>query len=277
MKTRNKFCLLLVSAAAAAAFIAAARLKKRLKNIPSATTRQVILNVPIDPVTMAQAVEKVKEFIAEGGPHHIFTADASGIMAANGDKEMLAIVNRAALVTADGAGALLAAQMHGYSFPERVSGVDLVEQLCAFAAKEGHAVYLFGAGEGIAEAAADKLTARYHKLKIAGTHNGFYRHDDEKQLVADIVATNPKILFVALGIPKQEKFISHNFQQLGDCVMVGVGGSFDVISGQLKRAPRCMQRAGLEWLYRLAQQPARLPRLLALPRFIIAAWRSARR
>lgn len=277
MKFRNSIFYLLGASITAASIIVAVRLNKRLKNLPAATSRKELLNVPLDPVTMEQALTRINEFICAGGPHHVFTADASGIMAANEDAEMLAIVRRAALVTADGAGALLAARLHGYAFPERVSGVDLLERTCELAASESYAVYLLGAGEGVADSAAEKLTSRYTTLKIAGTHNGFFLPAEEEQLVADIAATEPRILFVALGIPKQEKFINRHFAQFGNCVMIGVGGSFDVISGQLHRAPRWMQRAGLEWLYRLAQQPSRLPRLFALPRFIIEAWRSARK
>ncbi len=254
----------------AAVLIFAAKLKRAL---PIATARVTLLGVPVDPLTMPEALARAEGFIASRRPHHIVTADASGVMQAQDDPALLGIMQQAALVTPDGAGVLLAARMRGVQLPARVSGVDLVEQLSALAAQKGYLVYLFGAAEGVAAEAAEKLKARHPGLTIVGTRNGFFTPAEEPQIVRDIAATHPDLLFVALGIPKQEQFIRGYFTELNVPVMIGVGGSFDVIAGRLQRAPVWMQRTGLEWLYRITQQPKRLPRLAALPRFIVAAWR----
>ncbi len=263
----------LVGSVAAAAVVAASLLLRRWRQAPLAEERVELLDVPVDPLTMPQALARIEEFIRSKRPHHVFTADASGIMRAQDDPALLEIVRQADLITPDGAGVLLASGMRGTRLPERVSGVDLVERLSELAAHRGYRIYLFGAAEGVVDAAAGMLTARYPGLTIAGLRNGFFTAQDEPAIVHDIAAAHPDILFVALGIPKQELFIRRHFDELGVPVMIGIGGSFDVISGQLRRAPHWMQRSGLEWLYRLLQEPKRLPRLAALPRFIVAAWR----
>lgn len=194
-------------------------------------------------------------------------------MQAHEDPALLDIVQRADLVTPDGAGVLLASQLKGQRLPERVSGVDLVERISALAAEKGFRIYLLGAADGVAQAAAGVLVDRYPGLTIAGMHHGYFTAADEAELVQDIALAHPDVLFVALGIPRQEQFIRRHFIELGVPVMIGIGGSLDVISGRLQRAPVWMQRSGLEWLFRLAQQPGRLSRMGALPRFILSAWR----
>lgn len=252
--------------------VGGALLLRRWMRIPIATHRVNILDVPVDPLTMKNALAQIDEFVRSGRPHHVFTADATGIMQARHDPKLREIVQQADLITADGAGVMFASRMHGEALPERVSGVDLVERICALAAKKGYTVFFFGASEGVAHAAAAVLAVRHPGLKIAGTRHGFFSPADEPNIVREIADAKPDVLFVALGIPKQESFIHDHFEQLGVPVMIGIGGSFDVISGKLQRAPRWMQRTGIEWLYRLAQEPKRLPRLAALPKFILANW-----
>lgn len=252
-------------------------LLRRLRRVPPAEGPVDVLGVPVGPLTMPQALDAVEAFIRSRQPHHIFTADASGIMAAQDTPQLLEIIRQADLVTPDGAGVLLASRLLGAALPERVSGVDLVEQISALAARTGYLVYLFGAAEGVADAAAQALKSRHPGLTVVGTRNGYFTASEEAQIVREIHDAHPDVLFVALGIPKQERFIREHFAALGVPVMIGIGGSFDVISGKLQRAPRWMQRLGLEWLYRLIQEPSRLPRLAALPRFIVAVWQARRR
>jgi N-acetylglucosaminyldiphosphoundecaprenol N-acetyl-beta-D-mannosaminyltransferase len=259
--------------AAAGVVVAGALLQRKRRSLPVATDRQEVLGIPVDPLPVDAVMARIAEFIASGEPHHIFTADASGIMRAQDDLLLRAIVRQADLITPDGAGVMLASELHGTRLPERVSGVDLVERIAALSADKGYRVYLFGAAEGVADAAAAALIDRHPGLQIAGTRHGFFSAGEEAAIVAAIVRAEPQVLFVALGIPKQEQFIRAHFAELGIPVMIGVGGSFDVISGRLQRAPRWMQRTGLEWLYRLAQEPKRLPRLAALPNFIVAVWK----
>jgi len=271
--TRNTGCII---GCAAALIIGGGLLIRRWRRTPLATERVELLDVPVDPLTMEAALQRIEEFIRSRQPHHVFTADASGIMRAQEDPELKAIVQQADLITADGAGVLIATQLQGRRLPARVSGVDLVEQISALAASKGYRIYLLGAAEHVVQRAAGMLTARYPGLRIAGVHHGYFTAAAEAGIVRDIALAHPDVLFVALGIPAQEQFIRRNFAQLDVPVMIGVGGSFDVISGQLQRAPRWMQRTGMEWLFRLLQQPSRLPRMSALPRFVLAAWKMRR-
>lgn len=276
MKKRSRG-FLLGTLAAATFIVGYGMLSRKWKRVPIAKERMELLEVPVDPLTMPEALARIEEFIRTRRPHHIFTADASGIMRAQDEPELLEIVRQADMVTPDGAGVLLASGLHGARIPERVSGVDLLEKLSALAAEKGYSIYLFGAAVGVADAAADALRSRYPGLTIAGTRNGFFTAEEEPDIVREIANTQPSILFVALGIPKQEQFIRRHFGELNAPVMIGVGGSFDVISGRLQRAPQWMQRTGLEWLYRLIQEPARLPRATALPRFIVATWKTRKK
>ena len=265
---------LLGGLAAAAVVIGGAVAARRWRRMPVAERRLELLDVPVDPLTMEEVLTRIEAFIRTREPHHIFTADASGIMRAQEEPELLEIVRRADLVTPDGAGVLLATRMKGMRLPERVSGVDLVDRISEMAARKGYRIYLLGASAMVVQSAAGVLASRYPGLIIAGIHDGYFTPEAEPRVVRDIAVARPDVLFVALGIPKQEQFIRRHFTALGVPVMIGVGGSYDVISGQLKRAPAWMQQSGLEWLYRFLQQPSRFPRLSALPKFMLAAWKT---
>ncbi len=227
-----------------------------------------LLGVRITPVGMAEALGKARGFIAEDHPHMIVTSDASGVVAARDDPELREIMDRADMVTPDGQGVVLAARLLNLPIQERVSGVDLVQRLCEVAAECGRAVFLLGAAEGVATQAAGKLRAAVPGLEIAGVQHGYFGPDEEPGIIARIRDSHPAVLFVAFGIPKQEKWIHAHLGELGVPVCIGVGGSFDVIAGRLKRAPAWMRRCGLEWLFRVTQEPKRLPRLKALPRIV---------
>jgi N-acetylglucosaminyldiphosphoundecaprenol N-acetyl-beta-D-mannosaminyltransferase len=198
----------------------------------------------------------------------VATTDSSAVVKAHQDEELAAILRNADLVTPDGAGVVWMAKVLGLPVESRVSGVDLVDRICAAGAQRNWSVYLIGAAPGVADEAAKKLSERHPGIRIAGVTNGYYPAEEESQVVARIAELRPDVLFVGFGIPKQEKWIARYLRQLGVPVAIGVGGSFDVISGRLKRAPRWMQVAGLEWLFRTLQQPKRLPRLLTLPKLM---------
>jgi N-acetylglucosaminyldiphosphoundecaprenol N-acetyl-beta-D-mannosaminyltransferase len=232
-----------------------------------------LLGIRVDRVTMEEAMQRVERFIGEDTPHMIFTGDATGLMKAQDDPELHKIINEADLVTADGAGVVLSSRLLNQPLNERVSGCDMVGEICKVAAKLGRSVYLLGAAPGVADKAAEKLQLMAPGLQIAGCRDGYFKADEEAALVAEIAALRPAALFVALGIPRQEKFIKQHMEALGVPVCIGIGGSFDVISGLKKRAPVWMQRTGLEWLYRVSKEPSRLPRLTALPRIVIMSFR----
>jgi N-acetylglucosaminyldiphosphoundecaprenol N-acetyl-beta-D-mannosaminyltransferase len=218
----------------------------------------------------------LEEFIRSGEPHMVVTADSSAIVIAAADEEFRRIVNSADLVTADSAGILWAARRLGCPLPERVSGVDLADQLCALCARSGHSVFLYGAAPSVAEAAAANLQARYPGLRIAGMAHGFLNDAEQQRLMETIHAARPQVLLVAMGIPRQEKWIYRNLARLGVPVAMGVGGSFDVFAGRVRRAPVWMQRRGLEWIYRLLSNPRKIAKVATLPRFVWMVLRAGR-
>jgi N-acetylglucosaminyldiphosphoundecaprenol N-acetyl-beta-D-mannosaminyltransferase len=225
-----------------------------------------LLGVRVDRIVMSEALQKIDEFVESGAPHIIVTADASGVVVAQQDEELRQIINKADLVTPDSTGILLASKWYGAPLPEKVSGVDLAVEISERAAEKGYSIFLLGAAPGVADAAAENLKQRFKGLKIAGTHHGFF--EDESEVVREVAESGAKVLFVAMGIPKQEKWITQNLDKLGVCVAMGVGGTFDVLSGNVNRAPEWMRRHGLEWAHRLASNPRKIGKVATLPRFL---------
>jgi len=229
-----------------------------------------IMGALVDPVTLEEAVGKVEQFIASRKPHHVVTLNAEILYRAQRDPELMKVILGADLVTPDGAGIVWASKRLGSPVPQRVTGIDLMLALAERAGEKSWRLFLYGAAPGVAEEAAQKLKTMHPGIRIAGTSHGYLSSEEQKQLIEKIREVEPHILFVALGAPKQEFWINRNLEQLGVPVCMGVGGSFDVIAGKIKRAPIFMQRAGLEWLYRLVREPKRFKRMLALPAFAAA-------
>ena len=227
-----------------------------------------ILGVNVNSLTMAEAVETVKNFIEKGERKLIATANAEMIMRATYDVELKTILNAADLVVPDGAGTVWAAGYLGHPMPERVAGYDLSQELMRLAPSKKYKLYFFGSAPGVADLAKAKAEKWYPGIDIVGTRNGYFSAEDEQSIIADIKAKRPDILLVALGVPKQEKWLYAHLDELNVPVSIGVGGSFDVMAGVMKRAPLWMQKAKLEWLYRGLKQPSRIGRLMALPKFV---------
>ena len=228
-----------------------------------------ILGVPVDAVTMAEAVSRVEGFIASREPHLIATANAEMLMRATHDQALRDILCSADMVTPDGAGTVWAAHHLGHAMPERVAGYDMAQELMRIAPQKGYRLYFFGSAPGVADKAKAKAESLYPGIEIVGTRNGFFTAADEPAIIEEIKAAHPDILLAALGVPKQEKWLAKHLGELGVPVAIGVGGTFDVMAGVMKRAPHWMQRAKLEWLFRGMMQPQRAGRLLALPRFVL--------
>ncbi len=228
-----------------------------------------ILGVGIDKVTMAQAIDKIKSMIHQGGPHLVVTANSEMVMLANHDPLLYQVIERADLVVADGIGVVWASRLLGNPLAQRVPGIELTDNLMAQASEEGWRVYILGAESGVAEVAANELVSRYPRLQVVGSHHGFFTKDQEDQVFDSIKAGHPDILLIALGIPKQEKWAAAHVARLGVPVTIGVGGTINVLAGVDHRAPVWMQRCGLEWLYRLIKQPWRAGRMGALPQFAL--------
>ncbi|MCL6629510.1 MAG: WecB/TagA/CpsF family glycosyltransferase [Armatimonadetes bacterium] len=235
-----------------------------------------ILGVDISAVDTKSTLAILEDYIREGKPRMVVTADSSAVVLAQHDEELRNIINSADLVTPDSVGILWAAKRFGTPLPERVSGVDIFEFLCERAALNGYKIFLLGAAPGVAEAAVNKLKQRYPGLVVAGTHHGFFGQEESPRVVEKIRACKPDILFVAMGIPKQEKWIAANIHQLQVPVCIGVGGTLDVVSGRVKRAPKWMQDMGLEWLYRLATNPRKIRKCSTLPVFVYLVLRAGR-
>ena len=231
--------------------------------------RVKILGVQVDAVTMAQAVERVANLIGAGKPSMVATANAEMLLRATHDAELKVILNAANLVVPDGAGTVWAAHHLGKQMPERVAGFDLVQELMKLAPTKGWKFFLFGSAPGIADKAKSKAETLYPGIKIVGTRNGYFTADDELEIIAQIKNSRADVLLAALGVPKQEKWLAAHMNELGVPVSIGVGGTFDVMAGVVKRAPLWMQKAKLEWLFRAMLQPSRAGRLLALPKFVL--------
>lgn len=229
-----------------------------------------ILSIPIRNVTLREAGDFVFKCVEEGKAASIATANAEMVMLAQEDRELADILRHADMVVPDGAGVLWAAEQQGKKFQERVTGVDLACSLLREAAARQTAVYLFGGAEGVADQAVANMKRLYGDIHIVGTHSGFFSAAEEQGIIDEICSKGTQILLVALGVPKQEKWIRNHLYELGPCVCMGVGGTFDVLSGKACRAPKWMQEHRLEWLYRLMKEPTRFKRMLALPKFVAA-------
>ncbi|HEX8464459.1 MAG TPA: WecB/TagA/CpsF family glycosyltransferase [Abditibacterium sp.] len=265
----------------AVAFYSIARLLMR--RLPGEEVPDSIeaFGVKISPVSMQEALDQIENFIASGTPHHVLTSDANAILTSRNDPEYAAIMRRAALITPDGFGVIWGARLLNLPIYERVTGVDMVTGVCERAAKKGYRIYILGAAEGIAATAARNLCSRYPGLQVVGTHHGFWRRDGKEQglsieesdlqMAQQIAAHRADVLFVAMGIPHQEKFIAAQLDRLNVPVALGVGGSFDVYAGKFNRAPQTVQRLGLEWLYRVWIDPSRWKRMGYVPKFMIVA------
>ena len=233
-----------------------------------------ILGIPVVPYTMEEAVTKLTENVLKKKRSFVVTANAEIIMMAQDDPEYKTILSQTAdLILPDGAGTVWAGNYLGYFIPERVAGYDLYLRLLEQAAKKNIPVYFFGGKPGIAEEAAEEGKRRWPGLKVAGCRNGYFSADEEPEIIDGINRSGAVMLFVALGAPKQEKWLAKYREQLTPCLLMGIGGSFDVLAGKVQRAPKWMQDAKLEWLFRLVKQPSRFGRMLALPKFVFAVRR----
>lgn len=237
-------------------------------------SRVCILDIPVDNVTMDQALEAIQTFVASGEPHLVITADASGIVIAQEDSEFKQLLQSAELVTPDSSGILWASKKLGQPIPDRVSGVDLLDRTCALSADKGYRLYFLGAAPGVAEMAAEKLRLKHPGCNIVGTRHGYFPADSDEVVAKEVAELKPDVLFVAMGIPRQEKFIKATQHIIRAPVGIGVGGSFDVFSGRAKRAPKIVQRIRMEWLWRLILNPKKWAKAKTLPRFMALVLKS---
>jgi N-acetylglucosaminyldiphosphoundecaprenol N-acetyl-beta-D-mannosaminyltransferase len=239
-------------------------------------TRFTLLGVPIDPLTESQAVDWVDRALREGRPRLITSVNPERIMHARRDPSFAAILRRADLALPDGYGVLWASRRLGHAMPERVTGVDFVTALAARGAREGWRFFFLGGAPGVAQAAGRVLGERYPGFILAGTYAGSPDPFSDAVTSEMVRASRAQLLFLAYGAAAEEAWLSRNLTRSGAVVGMGVGGSFDFISGRARRAPRWMRDHGLEWLHRLTQEPWRWRRMLALPQFMLRVIREPR-
>lgn len=237
-------------------------MSKRLPTVP-------IYGIPFSKASMDETVNYLTEAIEGRRVTHVITANPIMIMSAVEDSKYSAMIRRADLIVPDGAGVVWAAKYVGTPVTERVAGFDLMHRLFQQGEERKWKAYLLGTSQEVIEAAAEKLQLQYPQVRIVGYRNGFFGPEQDEEVVEAIHAAAPDLLFVARGADTQEPWIVKYKQKLGVPLIMGVGGSFDIISGKLKRAPVFVQKLRLEWLYRLLQEPKRYKRMLVLPKFVV--------
>lgn len=230
--------------------------------------RITILNTLIDVIDTKETVSLVEQYVKKKEPLHLMGVNADKINEVNSNARMKQIVNSCGVINADGASVVLASKYLNKPLPERVAGVDLMIKLIALSEKKGYSVYLLGAKQGVVEKTSAVLKKNYPKLKIAGIHNGYFTEQEWQNISEELVEKKPDFVFVGITSPTKEYLIEYLQNKGNRCVFMGVGGSFDVISGKIPRAPKWMQRANLEWLFRVMQEPRRL-----FKRYFIGNWK----
>lgn len=222
-----------------------------------------ILGVRFDNVTLAGTIARIEEMIASRRPHYIATANIDFLVQARADAELRRILFDAPLILCDGTPLVWASRWLGNPLPERVAGSDLVPRLLGVAAEKGYRIFFLGGREEVLRDAVENVRAKHPRIEIAGHLSPPFaplHAMDHAAIRREIVAAKPDLLFVSFGCPKQEKWIAMNYRELGVPVCIGVGATVDFLAGAMKRAPLWMQRCGLEWLFRLLQEPRRLAR-----------------
>lgn len=231
-----------------------------------------VLGCRVDAVSRDDAVARIAALANGAEPGLVVTLGVEMVMAAQRDAEFRRTINEAALVTCDTIGLLLVSRLRGGPLRERVTGVELVSALAAHsAALRDVRLYLLGAGGDTAARAADALRRAHPGAVVSGARDGYFAPDESDAVAAAIRASGANVLCAGLGSPKQERWLARYLAATGCGAGIGVGGSFDVLAGNVARAPAFFRRAGLEWAYRLAKEPRRWRRQLALPRFAAAA------
>jgi N-acetylglucosaminyldiphosphoundecaprenol N-acetyl-beta-D-mannosaminyltransferase len=232
-----------------------------------------VLGVRVDCLDMEASLDRIEQFVDAGGHHLVATVNPEFVMRATTDQDFARVLESADLCLADGSGVVWAARRQGCTMREAVTGVDLIPRLAALCARRGFRLFLLGAAPGVADDLATRLRAELHDLEVAA-HAGTPDPSADAETLGLIRAHKPHVLLVAYGHPRQELWIDRMRDSLGVAVAMGVGGSFDYLTGRVPRAPAWMRRAGLEWLFRLVRQPWRARRMAVLPLYALRVLRS---
>ena len=217
-----------------------------------------LFGVEVDALTMSESVDHAETLLLADKPAHHVCLNAAKVVRIEDDAELRRIVEHAAMVHIDGTPVVWAGRLLGTPVPERIAGIDFLQAMLERAALRGWRVFFLGATDEVVQRAIEVECERHPGLQIAGYRNGFWTADEEADVVAEVAATNPDLLLLALPTPLKERFASEHLEGLQARFVLGVGGSFDISAGLTKRAPRWMQAAGLEWFFRLVQEPRRM-------------------
>lgn len=228
-----------------------------------------ILGCRLDAIDAGDATLRILDLARGNDPAQVVTLGTEMVVHAQRDARFREIVNASALSLCDTVGLLAVARRRGAPLRERVTGVELLEHLCDGAARAGVPVYFLGGAEGVAADAAAILEVRFPGLIVAGARSGYFKEDESAAVARAVAASGARLLFVGMGSPRQELWLAEHLRETGCGAGIGIGGSLDVISGRIARAPGVVRRFGFEWLYRLMKEPRRWRRQLALPYF---AW-----
>ncbi|MES2901034.1 MAG: WecB/TagA/CpsF family glycosyltransferase [Pseudomonadota bacterium] len=217
-----------------------------------------MMGCQIDNLTMEETLGRIEAFIASGRPHQHVVVNVDKLVKASRDAELRSIINQCALINVDGMPVVWAARLLGKPLKERVAGIDLFEALMGRAAQQGWRVFLLGAQEEVVAGVKRSYEQKYPGLTVAGYRNGYWTPDQEPDVVRQIAEARADLLFVAISSPKKEQFLGQYQALMQVPFAMGVGGTFDVAVGRVKRAPLWMQKSGLEWFYRFLQEPRRM-------------------
>ena len=226
--------------------------------------RQLICGIPIDAVTMRETLAACETAVDSRIPLNIACVNAAKLVKAQKDTELRESVITSDLIIADGAPVVWASRLLRRPLPERVTGIDLFEQLLAIANEKSWSIHFLGATDDVLRGVLDRIHREHPRIRIAGSRNGYFDICDSDSVADDVAASNPDVIFVAITSPKKERFLKLLGERTAIPVAHGVGGSFDVYAGKTRRAPRWMQRSGLEWFYRILQEPRRMWRRYAV-------------
>lgn len=228
--------------------------------------KENILGVDVSVTTYEKLKEHVEKDIKNNNKSFIVAINPEKILKARKDEKLKNLLNKATYQIPDGVGVIYASKLKKGKIKSRITGIDSMEMLCSLSNEKGYKIFMYGAKEEVISKAKEKLEEKYPNIKIVGTINGYEK--DNKKIIDKINKSKADIIFVALGSPKQELWITENMDKLCVKVYQGVGGSFDVFSGNIKRAPIWMQNVGLEWFYRLLKEPKRIFRQAKLVKFL---------
>jgi len=220
--------------------------------------RVEILGCQIDNLSMAETLQTIEGFIESGEPHQHVAVNVDKVVKASRDPQLRRIINECSLINVDGMPVVWASRLLGKTLKERVAGVDLFEAIVKRSAVRGWRVFFLGASEEVVNSVREFYAKELPRLKVVGYHNGYWSTDEEPVIVEQIAASRPDLLFVAISSPKKEEFLRRHQATMKVPFAMGVGGTFDVVVGKVKRAPRWMQKCCLEWFYRFLQEPKRM-------------------